>query len=87
MVYVNPFARKDFLIPEVFSAGFLEGSLGLLCALKNYEESADIPNDKTEFPCKQCRLGPKLIGGVFLLSSFLTLVPNNRHRGLLPSLY
>ena len=53
MVYVNLFARKDFLIPEVFSAGFLEGSLGLLCALKNYEESGDIPNEKSEFPCKQ----------------------------------
>ena len=37
----------------MFSAGFLEGSLGLLCALKNYEESGDIPNEKSEFPCKQ----------------------------------
>ena len=45
MFYVNLFARKDFLIPDVFSAGFLEGSLGLLCALKNYEESGDIPNE------------------------------------------
>ena len=87
MVYVNLFARKDFLIPEVFSAGFLEGFLGLLCALKNYEESGDIPNEKSELPCKQCRLGPKLVGGFFLFSSFLTLVPTNRHRGLLPSLY
>ena len=66
---------------------FLERSLGLLCALKNYEESGDIPNERSEFPCKQCRLGPKLVGGFFLLSSFLTLVPTNRHRGLLPSLY
>ena len=52
MVYVNLFARKDFLIPDVFSAGFLEGSLCLLCALKNYEESGDILNEKSEFPCK-----------------------------------
>ena len=86
MVYVNLFARKDFLIPEVFSAGFLEGSLGLLCALKYYEESGDIPNEKSEFPWKQCRLGPKLVGGFFLLSSFPTLVITNQHRGSLPSL-
>ena len=74
-------------------------SLGLLRALENYgesgllptrllpnEESGDIPNGKSEFPYKQCRLEPKLVRGFFLLSSFLTLVITNRHRGSLPSL-
>ena len=78
---------KRFSNPRSVFDWFLERSLGLLCALKNYKESGDIPNEKSEFPCKQCRLGPKLVGGFFLLSSFLTLVPTNRHRGLFPSLY